>query len=129
MVGQCVFLRSRWTQELSRAAAFCPLVYMMKRKRKKKTKGFTACWHCGAVSVCRSGTPPERDPRAQSTGPWKMSLEQPWVRLSWVAQKGQAAWKAWVPWGRGISAQYLTDFSEHTCPHGTKACVGAPVST
>lgn len=57
----------------------------------------------------------------QSTGPWKMSLMWPCSPVSQVPQKGQAAWKAWVPWGNGIWLHPTTVFSEHTWPQGQKA--------
>lgn len=52
-------------------------------------------------------------------GPWKMSRVQP-GELRAVEQKGQTGLKACVPWGRGVSAQYLAVLSEQTWPHGTK---------
>lgn len=57
----------------------------------------------------------------QSTGPWKMSLMWPCSPVNQVPQKGQAAWKAWVPWGSGIWLHPTTVFSEHTWPQGQKA--------
>lgn len=47
-----------------------------------------------------------------------MSLVQPGV-LSAEEQNGQMGLKACVPWGSGVSAQYLAVLSEQTWPHGT----------
>lgn len=60
-------------------------------------------------------------------GPWKMSRIHPGV-LRAAEQKGHTGLKACVPWGSGVSAQYLVVLSEHTWPHGTKAYVGASAS-
>lgn len=48
----------------------------------------------------------------QSMWSWKMRRTYPGYPSSWVAQKGQAAWRPLVPCGMDTEAQYLTVFSE-----------------
>lgn len=58
-----------------------------------------------------------------------MRRVKPGVPVSGVEQNGHMGWKAWVPCGSDVSAQYFAVLSEHTWPQETKACVGAPAST
>lgn len=65
----------------------------------------------------------------QSMWSWKMRRTYPGYPSSWVAQKGQAAWRPLVPCGMDTEAQYLTVFSEAMWPHGLKAWFGGSLST